>query len=1000
MGLYEDLDLVKAGQSKLEQQFGQLSDEYQSLLASDPYGAEQKKTQASQVLQDIELFSGEGEKLKAQLANDLKNSKYLTYGLGDTNAQISFSDEAIKNKTAEALSKFIGEPVDVTTGLGYADRTADAFLRDESKDEYLANKYGKDNVKTVNVGGSPTRIVRNETGGWVAMNEMGGSLKDALPVLGEVFPLAGAILGGIGLSALPGAPPIAASAVGSGAGYTAAGTLQDQAMKAYLKYSSGGTLKEKIMKAYLGAGDGLAESFGKRSTEALLGVGLEYGVGKLASPLLRKMGTAKVDEYYQGLKKAEEDLASRGYSMNVAQLVQGGEMQNKKWLQLAQDRPNSQVAKDIQIGVERLQGLKSDLTPAQKSSALYKSTLDNIRQAQQTTADMVGLYDQKAGNILRSNLDEQTQSLVFGSLEDTHKLGSDLFKALGKAEKKANDIKNETYAPFYELAEGRVSVDPIELAKFVEKNYYSSILRNPTLQAELDVLRARPQNLKRINSIDNELKSVVDRDKRAQLQLERRELEQLSGNLNIKQLNDTVRKFSEAYPDSGMTGATTSKQVAGAAANDIRTFRNNVLDNQGLLDEWNNATQVFNQRLGFEEGTIGKYLKELSSGKPNMDETEIVNSILNTPRTITDAVTALSVGDPAVASQLVKRLQNAYFKNIGISNQSGRQVDGFNFDEDVVRSLFGFNSAGQPNSAYGDNMIRKLYSLQDAINAKNLDPAKLTMKDIDDLSGSLSRNSEKELRNSIEKRIQNQMSVDQTKNDSLMKIALKGHREALVSGEFPEALWNANPDQLKKLLAIMPDADKKVLSGDMAEHLFAKYPPSGEYGIHGELLWNGKLLLKDFAKNPKRVQVLRGVLGDETVDNVISASRLMQAAKNKPVAKGVPQGGGVINDAGVKWYFPIEKIASGIRNSWMSAAYRTGDLSPLLRNIARKEITEEEFKKNVSNTMLKLAKTSAGIEAMTQSGRYNPEWAAWLGNNLGMSSKETQDYQEKYGVGR
>jgi hypothetical protein len=983
MGLYEDLDLVKAGQSQLEQQFGQLSSEYQTLLQSDPYGAEQKKAEASQLLGKIQLFSGEGEKLKAQLADDLKNSKYLTYGLGDTNAQISFSDEAIKNKTAEALSKFIGEPVDVTTGLGYADRTADAFLRDESKDEYLINKYGKDNVKTVNVGGSPTRLVKNETGKWIAMNEMGGSLKDALPVLGEIFPLAGSILGGIGLSALPGAPPVASMAVGGGAGYAAAGTFQDQIAKAYLK-----------------AGDGLAESFGKRSTEALLGAGLEYGAGKLASPFLRKMGTAKVDEYYQGLKKAEEDLASRGYSMNVAQLVQGGEIQNKKWLQLAQDRPNSQVAKDIQIGVERLQRLKSDLTPAQKSSALYKSTLDNIRQAQQTTADMVGLYDRKAGDILRSNLDEQTQSLVFGGLEDTHKLGSDLFQALGKAEAKANDIKNETYAPFYELAKGKVSVDPIELAKFVEKNYYNSVLRNPTLQAELDALRARPQNLKKITSIDNELKSVTDPDKIAQLQLERARLEQLSGNLDVKQLNDTVRVFSEAYPDAGMTGATASKQVAGTAANDIRTFRNNVLDNQGLLDEWNNATQVFNQRLGFEEGAIGKYLKELSSGKPNMDETQIVNSMLSTPRTITDAVTALSVGDPATASQLVKRLQNAYFKNIGISNQSGRQVDGFNFDEDVVRSLFGFNSAGKPNSAYGDNMIRKLYSLQDAINAKNLDPAKLTMKDIDDLSGTLSRNSEKELRDSIEKRIRNQMSVDQTKNDSLMKIALNGHREVLVSGEFPEALWNANPDQVKKLLKLMPDADKEVLSGDMAEHLFAKYPPSGEYGIHGELLWNGKLLLKDFAKNPKRVEVLRGVLGNEAVDNVISASKLMQAAKNKPIAKGIPQGGGVINNAGVKWYFPIERIASGIRNTWMSAAYRTGDLVPLLRNIARKEITEEEFKKNVSNTMLKLAKTSAGIEAMTQSGRYNPEWSAWLGNNLGTTSKETQQYQEKFGIGR
>ena len=143
---------------------------------------------------------------------------------------------------------------------------------------------------------------------------------------------------------------------------------------------------------------------------------------------------------------------------------------------------------------------------------------------------------------------------------------------------------------------------------------------------------------------------------------------------------------------------------------------------------------------------------------------------------------------------------------------------------------------------------------------------------------------------------------------------------------------------------------------------------------------------------------MRATIGDQEVDDIIAASKLMSAVENAPVPKGKAGGGGVINDAGFKWYLPVQAISSGVSNSVMGSLYRAGKMAPFLRQIGRKELTQEEYKKTISKTMLGLMKTGQGIEAMTQSGRYNPEWGAWMGKNLGLTSEQTQDYQEKYGA--
>lgn len=988
MDLFKKLDYLNETQSAAMAAIEAKAAEAQALSATDPFGAEKKKAEANQLLNDYSVVKRKSEETRSTLLGDLKNGNYLTYGFDSPDADTDLSPEGINRKTAKALSYIVGEPVDVTTGLDMATRAKVSFLRGPSVDEFLGQKYGPDNVKTVNVGGSPMRLVKDERGQWKAVNEMGASAKDAIVLASEVVPTIGGVLGGaLGAGSTGGSP--AGFAIGGAAGYTAAGTLQDQ-----------------LARAVLGAGESFADSLGQRSLEGLAGAALEYGVSVPARQIAKRIGAAKIDDYYNIVRQNEDFLKSRGYDVNIASIAEGGRRKTGRLLQLAEDRPRSVIGQDVHLAVERLNAIKSKNIPAgQKPAAMYQATIDNLRQNMQMTADMVSLYDKKAGEALRRGINERIGKMVEGNLgvnvpgglEPPSKLGEDLFRQLQIAKSNADKIKNDTYQPFYERANAEVSVDPVELAQAIEKDYYSSAIRSPQVDAQLADLRQRPLNAKRIQEIDAEIAKNPEPAIVERLNLEKAKLKELAGPLNAKQLDDQVALFAEAVPEGGAVGQTRKVGTATKAAGNIQSYRDSIYKDLGLLEDWNNATQVFRQRLGYNENAPGRFLKE-TLGKPDMDETKIVDTILSSPRQIQDTISALSLGDPGASAMLRNRLQNSYLQKIGVASRYNKTPDSFSFDPEVVRSLWGTNWKGEVNEVYGDRMVQKLQQLQSVVQKQKLDPSKITPDDITELSTVLSKDSVDEFVSNLSKRVQQQMEVDKIKQNSLMDIALKGHREVIHSGEFPAAMWNSNADHVGKVLAQMPPADQAMLRGDMVEHLFANYPITGKHGVHGEALWDGAALLRDWAKNPKREAVVRRVIGDELTDEIKSASTLMRVLDTTPSGQVGSMGGGVINEGGWKLYLAAKRITHGLENTFLSAAYRAGKLSPFLKKLANKEISPEQYKKNLTQMMIQISAGSRGIEALTSSGRYNPEWSAWLGANLGTLSEETQKYQEKYGV--
>lgn len=956
---------------------------YQELLETDPVGAKKLIADAESVIFDLEVLGKEKETLRSKVESDLKTGKNLTYDIDRIDFEDPFTEEGIANKTSKALSAIVGEDVDVTTGLDPATRIAVASLDNQNVDAYLAEQFGQENVKTVNVGGSPMRLVKEDGKKWKAVDEMGFSFNDLLSsgafAASESFVLAGSLLGSIKGAAMTGGN-VLGMATGGAAGHTAAGTIKDQ-----------------FVGAILGVRPKVEDTLGKRSTEGLIGLGIEAGIGKAVGPIARRLGKGKVEDSIEELTAAQNRLNANRLAterIDVTPIVGGGQKKTSRLMRVAEDKPNSNIAIDLEIANDRLAEIRSTLVPkGEKPQALYAKGIANRNQDIQETSDLVALYNSDAARAYKRSTEAQLTDVTFGVHQDITKLGEKLFSNLQKAETKANALKDEVYKSFYQKTEDKISVDPSELARILSEVAYGKVERNPIVNGLITEIEQRPANARKMEKLYKRLENATNPKSVARINKELVRLRQISGNINDRQLNQYVKIFAEAYPEGGKTGATLDKIIAGDVSDAVRSYRDGIYRELGVMDEWNQTTQVYKQRLGFEEGQLGKFLKENFSGNSSMDPTQIVSSILRTPTTINDSLKAISIGNPQTAAAARATLQKAYLQGLGIADNTSAPARSFEFDPAIVRALYGVSKDGNPNEIYGELMVKKLTKLQQALKQGDISPSNLTYRDIDELAATMTEDGQKEVMTAISKRISAERRLDDIKNTSLMDIALKGNREVVGRGEFPKALMASNPAQAKKVLAYLPPDEQAILREDTLEHLFARYSPVGR---NTDQLWNGKALLEDLRSKPGLRGTLEVVIGKDTLNLISDASVVMKALGEDASASVAQPTKAVINQAGVQTYLSSGGLLHRANNYWLRAAYGTGKLVPFLRNISSKKVSRDQYKKNVKSLLLGIGTTTKGIEALAKAGRYDPEWSAYLGKEFGLSSEETKEYQEKY----
>jgi hypothetical protein len=986
-----DLSLSEAKKyrTQLLDKINQADAEYNTLLETDPIGAAKKFQEVRFMLQGVGEFDSQINLLKDRAKAKLADGSFLTEDIQTIGGSLPTTSDGITAKISSFLTSIDDQQYDLTTGLDAKTRGDIAFTRDQEKDARLAELFGSENVKTEKILGAPVRFVRNQSGTWVAVDEFGFSPKDIIDASGQAAPIAGSI-GGAFVGTLIQRSPIGTS-TGSASGYGLLASVQDG-----------------IYNAVTGSGPGLLDAIPERMTEGAAGMAFEYPFLKVTAPIgmsLAKGRKGKITKRQSNIEKYENYLKTQGYDVSLARIAAGGSAKTEKRLQTAQKLPNWMIGRDVLDSAKRLERIKDDsLSFVQKGDAMYGDTLKVLQEERQALEGILSQYNREMAQSVRVQVDDELRNFMRAPKQDKEEAGAYLFSQLRGTKEAANKIKNETYNPHWERADSMgISVDPIKVAERIEKQYFSRIFRNPKLQAEIDQLRKRPENAKRIETINNILQREGLAEKTiTRLNLEKQNLEQLSGPLTLRQLDDLVKQFQEAFPESGLVGAPTKQQTAGRAAQTIKGFRDEILAENNLLDSWNNATSVYRQRLGFEEQQLGALLKE-TLGRSDLTGSQIVSKIISDPRIAEDVLNATALLDPANAQKVAYSLQRSYFDQIGLTGRKTGDLNQFNFDSDVVKRLFAFDKKGNPNLIYGERMVKKLEQLRGAINKADVDYSKISRNELFELESVLTENSINELTGKIIGRLKVQKEIDLFKNNALLDAASLGHREAIERAAFPEALWSAPPEKVRKILGKFGTKDQEMMRGDYIEYFFAKYPPKSDSAWGDVVLWDGDQFLKDAAKKPAIIANLRAATSDKFVDDIIAASNVMQTIRNVPVPLESNIATGAVNQTGAKIFAPFRTIMHAGKHRIAGAAYRLQRsklFEKYLGNIGKKDLSPEQYETEMNKLLLGMFSASQGVEALLKTGRYDPGWASNIGQILGTVPKETLEYREKFGTER
>ena len=965
-------------------EFEILSKQAQSLFDSgDQLGAAkvtQKAQQYVDLVNEADLMIGNQ---KENIIRKLADGSFLSEK--DPMEAPLTTSEGIDNKLAKGLSAVIGQPVNMQSELGWEDRKNLAFLTDPSKDEYLKEKYGGQNVKTMNVMGAPVRLI-NDGQGWFPVDRYDMTSKDFIDVLGEVGPMIGSIAGGIGGAGLSKTP--AGTAIGSAAGYTAAGTLQDS-----------------LVKAVMGAGEGFGNSIMRRSTEAMIGLPIEYGVTKIGGALLRDVATMRkgaVSERTKLINEAGEFLAKEGYPTSLARFASGSVESQEKMLRAAQNLPNSKIGQDLAFGAKRLAAFMDDNISKQAlPDSLYEQTVKAVKADNDLYLKQVAISDRATADTLRRSASEEMQRQMYKPKIDEGAAALYLQESLGKGKAVAEQAKKDVYDSFYQEADSVVSVNPIELAERLERSFYGGASRPAEIQKVISNLRARPQNANKIIDLQKQidggkLSPEAESITRRKIQ----ELEEISGPLSASQLDEQVRIIRDQAPSGPVagSGANELKRASSTAERVVTQFRDdvyrNTYDKSGktkLYDKWSDATNKYQNFLDYTQTDLAKIL-ENRLGK-TMTSGDIMKAAYKSPEDTNLILSAIKRDDPANFPAFERSMQESYLNKIGLNGRQLGSGNEFNFDERIVRELFDSGTG-----VNGQRMVNKLKDLQSYFNAQKLDSSKITFDDLKQLEGVVSQDAIKEMKFSIANRISNQQKAEKLGRNVLIKDVLNGHKESITRGEFPRALFDAEPAQVKKVFSKLNPAEQKAIREDFAEHVFSRYPGDPDSTAMRLQLWDGDRFLKDVAANPKLKQNMEIALGEDFVNRMTAASRLTEATQT--VSKGASiKPTGVATPKEARFFIPIGPIMNSIGTRATAAMYRAGSLFPLLGKMSQKELTQEQFQKETSKALGTALLTANGIQATLQTGKYDPEWSRRLGQTLGTASKDSIDYAKAFGYG-
>ena len=924
------------------------------------------------------------------------------------------TNEEMLARYQRAISEYLGAPVDLGNGAGFAARAKASFLQPHNKEEFYRQEEGVEDVFTMNVGGSPTTMLKMQDGSIFPADEFDFSARDFADAIGETLVVGASV-----------PPTIVASGTGSPLITALTGATAHTVI---------GTAVDRIAADVLNVELATKDAFDRRFLEGAIGGGIEYGATKLIGPALRwssKVSKGTVSPAMEGVVKAQAYFDALGIDdLSPLYRVMYASPQERVAMQRIADKlPNYFQARQIQQGVERLQLVIDDAVPKEElPNQLYRQTIRRVNEQKEGLVRYIAMHDQEAAKLLKSEQSRVAQAAlvadgsnparnarqILDPSRQTEQQAADYLRTvLSASRERAKQAVDATYTPFFEKADKLVSVDPDNLASALEREFFNKQARPQKIQAEIDALRQRKPNAKMIEELEKKIADPNLPDSTRVLhQREVDRLRELSGPLNASQMDERFKLLRELGSDEPAIGANftatgRAKERTIGVAQEFRddVYRNTIDPATGkpLYDEWSNATKVYQNFLQYDNnkllsdivGTIGEDAGSISNR-------QLMNRLFQDPANVERLIQSVKTNDPTSFGPLVNTMKESYLRKIGLNGRQIGITPDFQFDEGIVRALY-----GAENRFKGEGMVQRMRSLQTKLKELDVNPSKITAQDVQRLEGALSTQSQQDLLQTIAQRERASKALRQKVDDIILRDAERGHKIDVARGEMPQALFSAPPDRVKRIMSKFGTEDQAALRKEYADHFFALYPNAADTTLGNFQLFNGPKFLQDIARNPKIEANMRVIMGDRFTDTMKAAAELVPAAQKVPYSGMEGAVGGIINQSGPKAHVRSGPVAEALGDRFGAFLYRAGTLNPTLESLAkaseRKTLTPSEYNKVLQQSIAKSfmgLRGIKGIMALTETGLYDPEYSYEMGRTFGVLSKDALEYHKEFGAKR
>ena len=839
--------------------------------------------------------------------------------------------------------------VDVTQGMGFGGRFTLGFQSTE-KDKFkeLEDRYGRENIKGIEVGGKQKLLYRdeNETGGkFRAVDEEGLSLSDFFAdTAGAALPIAGAV----GAAVATGGASIPVMAGAAALGGLAAGVGQDTAVRA----ASGEDLQ-------------LGESFKRRGIEAAIGVPIDLVTGVGGKLLTRSLSKRAVDKTTGSVLKAIDDVNLKygeGGQIEATTAMGIGEDAAKKESTRAGfgGAPHKQL-ENIRIRSGQIRDvMRGNQAPKDIESA-FKGYVDDVNEQlnvmrtskDKAVVEMADIIDKKIANNA-GRLKPKTAALQSQRGNDIQGAIQDAVARRGKDGKVAGGVEFER-GKLYDAAYGATEGAQVSLPS-LEATIQSS-LKDMNLPTDMagDVIELLGERVGKNSA------QVVD------------DLTRMHGkgsSLTVQQVDDYLQQIAKDAKLNKTGNLTVTERHARTLHANVKNLRDQVIDEQAPAARplFRSADDHFKQKvLPARELDVDKILSKEASGAYTHQGEKVIDAALNSTRAVKQ-ILEVTGNDSAVR----KTMRDAYLERISANPQN------LSWDDDIVTELWG---SGKVKSLRKAQAILKGRS--SAMSAKTEAAFNKAMGAMDDTSrnkalGELSKanKADEELAKSLKKRLVRAVREDKVEINS---------RNA---GEFVDTMTNSSPAEINAFYKAVENGRGGVEAKEAFQQAafdrlqsITKGSSPQRAGKHSESLWTPELMEAQLkGASGKRWEAL---LGKDQVKDLRDLNTIIRSASEPKVAAGEigARTGGSIGQGGFTPYV----LVSGSIPKWawrkvLNVAYGSKMLKPLVKALDPENVQFDDalFKKIVPSML----STRRGAQALGDEMDSDPEFEAFMENQM------------------